>query len=372
MEVVRRSPTIVLDAAHNPHGARAAAATTIEAFDFSPLVGVLDGDGGQGRPAGILRVWSELMPQHVVVTQVASTSRGMPAADLGELAAGVFGADRVTVAPRLDDALETAVSLAETDGPVLPGVLVTGSVVLVGEARSLLVRQLTAEEQTADEQAAVDPDDDWTAEAADDAAVVDPNLTGETVEGETLSVATAEFEDLEEPFADDVADDPFAEEGDGDEDRYAESGTPSCLPTSTRAVETTGELRPAQQQPHAGRAAGRAHLRGHRVRPRGAGDDPGVRGGPGLAAAGGGLATVVLALAAAGLLRKSSGYLLGWITQATGILLGLLTPAMFVVGAMFAGLWVLTLVLGQQIRRPGLPLGPADPGRPRRGGFPVE
>ena len=52
--------------------------------------------------------------------------------------------------------------------------------------------------------------------------MVDPNLTGETVEGETLSVATAEFEDLEEPFADDVADDPFAEDDDGDEDRYAE------------------------------------------------------------------------------------------------------------------------------------------------------
>lgn len=69
---------------------------------------------------------------------------------------------------------------------------------------------------------------------------------------------------------------------------------------------------------------------------------------PGLAAAGGGLAAV-LALAAAGLLRKPPGYLLGWITQVAGILLGLLTPAMFVVGAMFAGLWVLTFVLGRRL-----------------------
>ena len=49
----------------------------------------------------------------VVVTQVASTSRGMPAEELGELAAEVFGAERVTVVPRLDDAIEPAVALAE-------------------------------------------------------------------------------------------------------------------------------------------------------------------------------------------------------------------------------------------------------------------
>ena len=41
MEVVRRSPTVVLDAAHNPHGARAAAAAVTEAFGFTPLVGVV-------------------------------------------------------------------------------------------------------------------------------------------------------------------------------------------------------------------------------------------------------------------------------------------------------------------------------------------
>ena len=59
-------------------------------------------------------VFEEVMNQ-VVVTQVASTSRGMPAPELGELAAEIFGAERVNVAPRLDDAIELAVSLAETD-----------------------------------------------------------------------------------------------------------------------------------------------------------------------------------------------------------------------------------------------------------------
>lgn len=215
MEVVRRSPTVVLDAAHNPHGARAAAAAVTEAFDFTPLVGVV-GAMGDKDVRGILEIWSELM-QQVVVTQVASTSRGMPAETLGELAAEVFGADRVTVAPRLDDAIEVAVNLAEADDTGAAGVLVTGSVVLVGEARTLLVRQQQAEEQAAT-QAAADPDDDWLPDTAGDedgdTDVVDPNLTGETVEGETLPVGTAEFEDLDDPFADDLADEA--------DDRYAE------------------------------------------------------------------------------------------------------------------------------------------------------
>ena len=53
----------------------------------------------------------------------------MPADELGELAAEIFGAERVTVAPRLDDAIETAVNLAEADDVGGSGVLITGSVV---------------------------------------------------------------------------------------------------------------------------------------------------------------------------------------------------------------------------------------------------
>jgi dihydrofolate synthase/folylpolyglutamate synthase len=162
MEVVRRSPTVVLDAAHNPHGARAAAAAVTEAFGFNPLIGVVAVMADKDA-RGLLSVLEEVMNQ-VVVTQVASTSRGRPAPELGELAAEIFGAERVHVAPRLDDALELAVSLAETDGVGSSGVLVTGSVVAVGEARTLLV---TADEPpvppTTD-----DPDDDWDADYAED------------------------------------------------------------------------------------------------------------------------------------------------------------------------------------------------------------
>ena len=64
----------------------------------------------------------------------------MPAEELAEVAAGIFGVDRVHVAPRLDDAIDQAATLAEEGGAYgeaigSGGVLVTGSVVTVGEAR---------------------------------------------------------------------------------------------------------------------------------------------------------------------------------------------------------------------------------------------
>jgi dihydrofolate synthase/folylpolyglutamate synthase len=78
----------------------------------------------------------------VVCTQ-NSTSRALPAHELAEVAEGLFGADRVEVAARLDDALDRAVTLAEasdseTIGLGSGGVLVTGSVITAGEARTLL------------------------------------------------------------------------------------------------------------------------------------------------------------------------------------------------------------------------------------------
>jgi dihydrofolate synthase / folylpolyglutamate synthase len=139
LELVRRSPAVVLDAAHNPHGARAVAAAITEAFGFAPLIGVVAVMADKDA-RGILEVFEEIM-NHVVITQVASTSRGMPAEALGDLATEVFGSSRVTVVPRLDDAIEQAVALAEADVVGSAGVLITGSVVAIGEARTLLVRE---------------------------------------------------------------------------------------------------------------------------------------------------------------------------------------------------------------------------------------
>ena len=142
LEVVRRSPTIVLDAAHNPHGAEATAAALEDSFSFEPLIGVL-GVMGDKDHEGLLAAFEHRLA-HVVVTQ-PSTPRAMPAEELGAVAREVFGPDRVTVVPRLADALDAAAALAEAgdafSGSLSSGaVLVTGSVVTVGEARRMIVR----------------------------------------------------------------------------------------------------------------------------------------------------------------------------------------------------------------------------------------
>jgi dihydrofolate synthase/folylpolyglutamate synthase len=89
---------------------------------------------------GVLAAFEPIMAA-VVCTQ-NSTSRALPADELGEIATGTFGADRVEVVPRLDDAIDRAIALAETgasaDAISSGAVLVTGSVITAGEARSLV------------------------------------------------------------------------------------------------------------------------------------------------------------------------------------------------------------------------------------------
>ncbi|TLS42408.1 bifunctional folylpolyglutamate synthase/dihydrofolate synthase [Streptomyces montanus] len=138
LEVVRRSPTVVLDAAHNPAGARATAEGISEVFDFSRLIGVV-GMSDDKNVRGLLEAFEPIFAE-VVITQ-NSSHRAMDADALAALAVEVFGDDRVQVEPRLDDALEAAITLAEEEGEYAGGgVLVTGSVITVGEARLLLGR----------------------------------------------------------------------------------------------------------------------------------------------------------------------------------------------------------------------------------------
>ncbi len=143
LEVIRRSPMILLDAAHNPHGARAIAEALEDSFAFSPLIGVI----GVMTDKDYEGMLGALEPHlaHVVCTQ-NSTARALPAIRLAEVAREVFGADRVSIEPRLADAIDQATTLAEA-GEVLGtsigsgAVLVTGSVVTVGEARAMLRRR---------------------------------------------------------------------------------------------------------------------------------------------------------------------------------------------------------------------------------------
>ena len=76
----------------------------------------------------------------------------------------------------------------------------------------------------------------------------------------------------------------------------------------------------------------------------------GVSGG---AAAGFGGGAALLALVAAGTMRKPYGYPLGWLTQLVGLALGLLTPSMFIVGIVFAAIWVVSFVLGRRLDERG-------------------
>jgi dihydrofolate synthase/folylpolyglutamate synthase len=139
LEVVRRSPTVVLDAAHNPGGAQATAAAVSEVFGFTHLVGVV-GPSGDKDVRGLLEAFEPVFAQ-VVLTR-NSTRRAMDVDALAALAVEVFGEERVLVEPRLDDALEAGITLAEDEGAYAgAGVLVTGSVITVGEARLLLGRK---------------------------------------------------------------------------------------------------------------------------------------------------------------------------------------------------------------------------------------
>jgi dihydrofolate synthase / folylpolyglutamate synthase len=138
LEVVRVAPTVVVDSAHNPHGMRATVAAVGDEFDFRRLVGVVAMLGDKDAQA-ILQVLEPALDE-LVITQNSSL-RALPADELAAIAVAVFGADRVTVEPRLDDAIEAAVRLAEqsADGVLSgSGVLITGSVVTAGEARTLL------------------------------------------------------------------------------------------------------------------------------------------------------------------------------------------------------------------------------------------
>jgi dihydrofolate synthase/folylpolyglutamate synthase len=147
MEVVRTSPTIIVDAAHNPHGAEATAATVTEAFAFNPLIGVL-GCMKDKDVYGVLEAYEPIM--ETVVCTRNSFERSMPAEELGEIAAEIFGEDRVLVRPKLIDAIDDAIRLAEENAIAMGtgGVLITGSVITAGEARTLLVRRPRADKGT--------------------------------------------------------------------------------------------------------------------------------------------------------------------------------------------------------------------------------
>jgi folylpolyglutamate synthase/dihydropteroate synthase len=143
LDILRRSPTVIADAAHNPAGMAVTVQALSESFDFDRVIGVVAVPEDKDV-AGLLDELEPALSEIVVTTN--SSPRSMPAEELAELARDIFGEDRVQVAERLDDAIDLAVSLADAadaDAAAegLPGssaVLVTGSVVTAGDAQLLL------------------------------------------------------------------------------------------------------------------------------------------------------------------------------------------------------------------------------------------
>jgi dihydrofolate synthase/folylpolyglutamate synthase len=131
-------PTVLIDAAHNPNGARALATALTTDFRFARLVGVL----AVMRDKDVRGMLEELEPVlHEVVVTANSSPRGMDADELGALAVEVFGSDRVSVEPVLAEAVEQAGELAEEGGESGVGVVVTGSVVTAGEVRAMFGKE---------------------------------------------------------------------------------------------------------------------------------------------------------------------------------------------------------------------------------------
>jgi dihydrofolate synthase/folylpolyglutamate synthase len=140
LERVRSAPTILLDGAHNPHGMAATVTALEEEFSFRHLV-VIVAVLGDKDVSGLLDLL-EPVAARLVVTQ-NSSPRSMPLNELTEIAVEIFGEDRVTVAQTMPDAIEEAVVLAEEDTGGEHsgvGVLITGSIVTVADARKLLKR----------------------------------------------------------------------------------------------------------------------------------------------------------------------------------------------------------------------------------------
>jgi len=144
-EIVHRDPTIILDAAHNPHGAAAIADTIQSEFTFDEVIGVF-APMGDKDVRGILLELEQVMD--VIIVTANSSSRSMNVSELEKYAAEIFGSNRVFSAETVSDAVDKAVrdSIRPLSEDTI-GILVTGSVVTVGEARAIVRKKFMKEEK---------------------------------------------------------------------------------------------------------------------------------------------------------------------------------------------------------------------------------
>jgi dihydrofolate synthase/folylpolyglutamate synthase len=139
LERMRSAPTVFIDAAHNPAGAAALAHALNEEFDFRFLVGVVSVLADKDVD-GILAALEPALDR-IVVTHNGSP-RALDVETLALAAQQQFGPDRVVTAENLRDAIDTATALVDEAGSEDEafsgtGIVITGSVVTAGAARTL-------------------------------------------------------------------------------------------------------------------------------------------------------------------------------------------------------------------------------------------
>lgn len=144
-EIIHRDPTIIIDAAHNPHGAAALADTIQSEFTFDDVIGVF-APMGDKDVRGILLELEQVMDSVIVTAN--SSPRAMKIEELEVIAAEIFGIDRVFTANNLFEAIEKAIkdSVRPLSEDTI-GILITGSVVTAGEARTTLRKKFAKEDK---------------------------------------------------------------------------------------------------------------------------------------------------------------------------------------------------------------------------------
>ena len=128
LQVIDHQPTVIIDAAHNPHGAEALCRALMGSFAFPRLVCVV----GILQEKDVIGIIEALDPvvDHFVVTQ-SQSDRAISVSDLADAVSAIAGPDRVDSRANVDSALERAKEIAGVEG----GVIVTGSITLIGEVR---------------------------------------------------------------------------------------------------------------------------------------------------------------------------------------------------------------------------------------------
>ena len=139
-EIIMRNPTVVIDAAHNPHGAESLRSTIQSEFDFESIIAVVAPMGDKDVD-GILESLEGVVSQIIVSRN--SSHRAANVSELFDRAQAIFGNNRVTAVDLLEDAIKTAIEQAKLENAVNDlntAVLIAGSVVTAGESRAIIRR----------------------------------------------------------------------------------------------------------------------------------------------------------------------------------------------------------------------------------------